>query len=68
MVDHNDSRETVERTTIIETDRGGGSGGLLAVILLLLAILAALFLFRDSLGFGGKTEVKVPESINVNVN
>lgn len=68
MVDHNDNRETVERTTIIETDRGGG-GGLIAVVLLIIAILALLFLFRNELGFGGSTtEVEVPDKIEVDVN
>jgi hypothetical protein len=38
-------------------------------VLLVIAILALLFLFRDSLGFGGtKTEIKVPEKIDVNLN
>lgn len=69
MVDDHDNRETVERTTIVETDRGGGGGGLLAVVLLLIAILALLFLFRDDLGFGGSTtEIDVPEKIDVNIN
>lgn len=61
-------RDTVERTTIVETDRGGGSG-VLAVVLVILALLVLLFLFRDQLGFGGETtEIKVPESIDVNIN
>lgn len=70
MVDNVDPpRETVERTTIVETDRGGGSGGVLAIVLLILAILALLFLFRDQLGFGGDTtEINVPDSIDVNIN
>lgn len=68
MVDNNDSRETVERTTIIETDRGGG-GGLIAVVLLIIAVLALLFLFRNDLGFGAdKTEISVPDKIDVNIN
>ena len=66
MADNNDSREPVERTTIVETG-GGGGGGLVAVVLLLLVIVALLFFFRNDLGIG-KTEVKVPDSINVNVN
>ena len=60
-------RDEVERTTVIETD-GGGSGGVLAVVLLIIVVLVLLFLFRDQLGFGSKTEVKVPDQINVNVN
>ena len=68
MVDHGDNRETVERTTIIETDRGGG-GGLMAIVLLIIAVLALLFLFRNELGFGGdKTEISVPDKIDVNIN
>ena len=63
-----DDRDEVERTTIIETD-GGGGGGVLAVVLLIIVVLVLLFLFRDQLGFGGdKTEVKVPDKIDVNVN
>src|SRR5215204_4980372 len=60
-------RDEVERTTVIETD-GGGGGGVLAVVLLIIVVLVLLFLFRDQLGFGSKTEVKVPDQINVNVN
>ena len=69
MSDNNRDRETVDRTTIVETGGGGGSGGLLAVVLLIIVVLALLFMFRDQLGFGGsKTEVKVPDKIEVNVN
>jgi len=63
-----DDRDEVERTTVIETDGGGGGGGVLAVVLLIIVVLVLLFLFRDQLGFGNKTEVKVPDQINVNVN
>ncbi|CAA9513463.1 MAG: hypothetical protein AVDCRST_MAG31-1129 [uncultured Sphingomonas sp.] len=68
--DHRDrDRETVERTTIVETDRGRGGGGVLTAVLLVLALLVLLFLFRDQLGFGGDTtEIKVPDQIDVNVN
>lgn len=59
-------RDEVERTTIVETD-GGGGGGVLAVVLLIIVVLVLLFLFRDQLGFGSKTEVKVPDTVNVNV-
>ncbi|HEU0283735.1 MAG TPA: hypothetical protein VFR52_01170 [Sphingomicrobium sp.] len=63
-----DDRDEVERTTIVETD-GGGGGGVLAVVLLIIVVLVLLFLFRDQLGFGAsKTEVTVPEQIEVNVN
>ncbi|QIK79004.1 hypothetical protein G7077_08960 [Sphingomonas piscis] len=64
-------RDTVERehTTIVETGGDRGGGGVLAVVLLIIAVLVLLFLFRDQLGFGSETtEVKVPDSINVNVN
>ena len=58
----------VERTTIVETG-GGGGGGVLAVVLLVIVVLVLLFLFRDQLGFGTtKTEVNVPDTIEVNVN
>lgn len=64
-----DDRDEVERTTIIETNGGGGGGGVLAVVLLIIVILVLLFLFRDQLGFGAdKTEIMVPDEINVNVN
>ena len=43
------------------------SGGVRAVVLRIIAIMVLLFLFRDSLGFGSKTEVKVPDTVNVNV-
>ena len=63
-----DDRDEVERTTIVETD-GGGGGGVLAVVLLIIVVLVPLFLFRDQLGFGAsKTEVTVPDKIEVNVN
>ena len=59
----------VERTTIVETNGGGGSGGVLAVVLLIIFVLVLLFLFRDQLGFGtSKTEVNIPDKIEVNVN
>ena len=66
-----DEHETpVDRTTIIETDGGGGgSGGVLAVVLLVIVVLVLLFLFRDQLGFGAdKTEISIPDKIEVNVN
>jgi len=63
-----DTGRTVERTTIV-TDRGSGGGGVIAVVLLVLVLLVLAYVFRDNLGFGGnKTEIKVPDSINVNVN
>jgi hypothetical protein len=58
----------VERTTIVETDRGGG-GGVLAVVLLIIVVLVLLFLFRDQLGFGSQdTDINIPDKIEVNVN
>ena len=69
MSDNDRDRETVDRTTIVETGGGGGSGGVLAVVLLIIVVLVLLFLFRDQLGFGAnKTEVQVPDKIEVNVN
>ena len=57
-----------DRTTIVETG-GGGGGGVVAVVLLIIVVLVLLFLFRDQLGFGtNKTEVNVPDKIEVNVN
>ena len=68
MADDNDHRESVDRTTIVETN-GGGSGGVLAIFLLIIVILVLLFLFRDQLGFGGDdTDITVPDQIEVNVN
>ncbi len=59
----------VDRTTIIETGGGNGSGGVLAVVLLIIVVLGLLFLFRDQLGLGGsKTEVSIPDKIEVNIN
>ena len=64
MADDHDT----DRTTIVETG-GGGGGGVLAVVLLIIVVLVLLFLFRDQLGFGtAKTEVNVPDKIEVNVN
>ena len=70
MADEHEAPVTpVERTTIIETDSGGGSGGVLAVVLRVIVVLVLLFLFRDQLGFGSdKTEISIPDKIEVNVN
>ncbi len=70
MADDDRDRETVERTTIVETGGDRGGGGVLAVVLLLIVILVLLFFFWDSLPFGGQadTEIQVPDDINVNVN
>jgi uncharacterized membrane protein len=70
MADNDGDRETVDRTTIVETGNGGGGGGgLLAVVLLIIVVLVLLFVFRGQLGFGtNKTEVQVPDQIDVNIN
>jgi len=61
-------RDTVEKTTIVETG-GGGGGGVLAVVVLIIVVLVLLFVFRGQLGLGGsKTEIKVPDKIDVNIN
>jgi len=63
-----DEQEPEEHVTIVETDSGGG-GGVLAVVLLVIVVLVLLFLFRDQLGLGGdKTEISIPDKIEVNVN
>ena len=65
-----DKDPIVERTTIVETGGGGGNGGVLAVVLLIIVILVLLFVFRDELGFGSsnKTDINIPNSIDVNIN
>ena len=70
MADNDHDRDTVDRTTIVETGNGGGGGGgVLAVVLLIIVVLVLLFLFRGQLGLGGdKTEVQVPDKIDVNIN
>jgi hypothetical protein len=68
MADDKNDRDTVERTTIVETD-GGGSGGVLAIVLLIIVVLVLLFLFRDQLGFGSRdTDINIPDKVDVNVN
>lgn len=63
-----DEHDPDDRVTIVETD-GGGGGGVLAVVLLVIVVLVLLFLFRDQLGFGGsKTDINIPDKIEVNVN
>lgn len=64
-------RDDVERehTTVVETGNGGGGGGgVLAVVLLIIVVLVLLYIFRNDLGFGHKTDINVPNSIDVNVN
>ena len=67
--DRDPDRDTVERTTIVETGNDGGGGGVLAVVLLIIVVLVLLFLFRDQLGFGAQeSDIDIPEKIEVNVN
>lgn len=69
MSDNDRDRETIDRTTIVETGGDRGSGGVLAVVLLIIVVLVLLFLFRGQLGLGGdKTEIQVPDKIDVNIN
>lgn len=61
-------RDTVERTTVVETgDSGGGGGGVLAVVLLIIVVLLLLYFFRSDLGLGGSKTV-VPSTVNLNIN
>lgn len=62
-----DDGPVVERTTVVNTDRGGGSGGVIAIVLLL-AVLVIGYLLYSNGTFGSKTEITVPDEINVNVN
>ena len=59
-----DDGRVVERTTVVETNRGGGSGAIVAIVLIL-ALLALAWMYRDQLGFGGSS---VPEKIEVTVD
>jgi len=66
MADDNDTER--DHTTVVETG-GGGGGGVLAVVLLIIVVLVLLYLFRGQLGLGGdKTDINVPDKIDVNVN
>lgn len=58
-----------EKVTVIETGNGGGGGGgILAVVLLIIVLAVLVFVFKDQLGIGKKTEVNIPDKIDVNIN
>ena len=61
MADDNGTER--EHTTVVET-----GGGVSAVVLLIIVGLVLLYMFRGQLGFGGGTNVNVPDKIDVNVN
>jgi hypothetical protein len=63
-----DDGRVVERTTVVNTDRGSGSGGLVAVVVLLAVLVIGYLLYSNGTFGGSKTEIKVPDEINVNVN
>ena len=63
MADDNGS----DRTTIVETG-GGSGGGLLAVVLLIILAIGLFLYFGGYVGGPSKTEIKVPDKIDVNVN
>lgn len=63
-----EERDGEDRVTIVDTGGGGGGGGVLAVVLLVIVVLVLLFLFRDQLGFGTKTDINIPDKVEVNVN
>jgi hypothetical protein len=62
-----DDGRVVERTTVVNTD-GGGSSGLVAVLVLLAVLVIGYLLYSNGTFGGSKTEIKVPDEINVNVN
>ena len=63
-----DDGRVVERTTVVNTDRGGGSGGLIAFVVQLAVLVIGYLLYSNGTFGGSKTEIKVPDEINVNVN
>jgi hypothetical protein len=63
-----DDGRVVERTTIVNTDRGGGSGGVVALLALLAILVVGYLLYSNGTFGGSKTEIKVPDKINVNVS
>ena len=62
-----DDGRVVERTTVVNTDRGGG-GGLVAILVLLAVLVIGYLLYSNGTFGGSKTEIKVPDEINVNVS
>lgn len=63
-----DDGRVVERTTVVNTGGGGGSGGLIAVVVLLAVLVVGYLLYSNGTFGSSKTEIKVPDEINVNVN
>lgn len=63
-----DDGRVVERTTVVNTDSGRGGGGLTAILVLLALLVIGYLLYTNGAFGGSTTEVKVPDSINVNVN
>ena len=63
-----DDGRVVERTTVVNTDRGGGSGGLIAIVVLLAVLVIGYLLYSNGTFGGSKTEIKGPDESNVNVN
>ena len=63
-----DDGPVVERTTVINTGSGGGNSGLITVVALLAVLVIGYLLYSNGTFGGGKTEIKVPDKINVNIN
>lgn len=63
-----DGRIVEERTTVVNTDGGGGSGGLVAILVLLAILVIGYLLYANGTFGGSKTEISVPDKIEVNVN
>ena len=59
MVDDRNDKETVERTTIVETN-GGGSGGVLAIVLLIIVVLVLVHVPRRARRGAAKPKIKSP--------
>ncbi|GAA4009914.1 hypothetical protein GCM10022280_03750 [Sphingomonas swuensis] len=63
-----DDGPVVERTTVVNTDRGGGSGGIVAIVALLAILVIGYLLYQNGVFGGSKTEINVPDKIELNVN